>query len=119
VLSGRPGAALEVDDGLDRAWRRVGMALDHSGFTVEDRDRSAGLYYVRYVDPKSVGKDDRSFFTKLFGSSGDTSNAALKYQVALKGEGDKTIVSVLSAQGAPVGGDNGERIVGLLAAELK
>jgi outer membrane protein assembly factor BamC len=119
VLTGRPGAALEVDDALDRAWRRVGMALDHSGFTVEDRDRSAGLYYVRYVDPKSVGKEDRGFLTKLFGGSNDSASAALKYQVALKGEGDKTIVSVLSAQGTPVSGDNGERIVSLLAAELK
>jgi len=32
---------------------RIGeIELDRSGFTVEDRDRSAGLYFVRYVDPK-------------------------------------------------------------------
>ena len=55
VLSGVPGSALEVDDGLDRAWRRVGLALDRSGFSVEDRDRAAGLYFVRYVDPKTAG----------------------------------------------------------------
>ena len=41
VISSSAGAALEVDDGLDRAWRRVGIALDRSGFTVEDRDRAA------------------------------------------------------------------------------
>ncbi len=121
VISGGPGAALEVDDGLDRAWRRVGIALDRSGFTVEDRDRAAGLYFVRYVDPTSAGKEaGGNFFTRLFGASTDTSSAALKYQVALKGEGaSKTIVSVLNSQGAPVTGDNGKRIVSLLATELK
>ncbi|MEO7338622.1 MAG: outer membrane protein assembly factor BamC, partial [Caldimonas sp.] len=52
VMADRPAATLQVDDGFDRAWRRVGLALDRSGFTVEDRDRGQGLYYVRYVDPK-------------------------------------------------------------------
>ncbi|HST00916.1 MAG TPA: outer membrane protein assembly factor BamC, partial [Usitatibacter sp.] len=40
-----------MNDSFDRAWRRVGLALDRVGFTVEDRDRSKGLFYVRYVDP--------------------------------------------------------------------
>lgn len=43
---------LEVYRRFDRAWRRVGLALDRVGFTVEDRDRSKGLYFVRYVDPE-------------------------------------------------------------------
>ena len=50
-VEGRPTPTLQVDDGFDRAWRRVGIALDRSGFTVEDRDRGQGLYFVRYVDP--------------------------------------------------------------------
>jgi outer membrane protein assembly factor BamC len=120
ILTGQPGAALEVDDGLDRAWRRVGLALDRSGFTVEDRDRAAGLYFVRYVDPKSAGLDDTtSFFGKLFGGSSDTSSAAVKYQVALKAEGGKTVVSVLNSQGGPDSGENGKQIVSLLAEQLK
>jgi len=41
---------LAVNDQFDRAWRRVGLALDRVGFVVEDRDRSKGLYYVRYTD---------------------------------------------------------------------
>lgn len=41
---------LKVNDQFDRAWRRVGLALDRVGFVVEDRDRSRGLYYVRYAD---------------------------------------------------------------------
>jgi outer membrane protein assembly factor BamC len=120
ILTGTPGAALEVDDGLDRAWRRVGIALDRSGFTVEDRDRAAGLYFVRYVDPKSAGLDATTgFFSKLFGGSTDSSGAAVKYQVSLKSDGSKTIVSVLNSQGAPDAGENSKRIADTLVGELK
>jgi outer membrane protein assembly factor BamC len=120
VVTGRPAATVEVDDGLDRAWRRVGIALDRSGFTVEDRDRAAGVYFVRYVDPKTAGQDATTgFFAKLFGGSGDTSGAALKYQVSLKSDGSKTMVSVLNSQGAPDAGENSQRIATLLADELK
>jgi outer membrane protein assembly factor BamC len=121
VLTDQPGATLEVDDGLDRAWRRVGIALDRSGFTVEDRDRAAGLYFVRYVDPSTAGRDaTQGFFAKLLNlSGGDTSAAAIKYQVSLKSEGTKTLVSVLDSQGAPDAGENSKRIVTVLADELK
>jgi outer membrane protein assembly factor BamC len=121
ILTGTPGAAVEVDDGLDRAWRRVGIALDRSGFTVEDRDRAAGLYFVRYVDPKTAGKDATpGFFGRLFGAgSGDSSAAPVKYQVALKSEGGKTVVSLLNSQGAPDASENSKRIASVLADELK
>lgn len=52
MLADNATPTLQVDDGFDRAWRRVGIALDRTGFTVEDRDRAQGLYFVRYVDPK-------------------------------------------------------------------
>jgi outer membrane protein assembly factor BamC len=119
IVEGKP-STLEIDDSLDRAWRRVGIALDRSGFTVEDRDRAAGLYFVRYVDPKTAGQDvTPGFFSKLFGGSTDSSAAAQKYQVALKGDGGKTTVSVLNSQGAPDTGENSRRIATTLANELK
>ena len=64
---GNDGAGtLEVQESFDRAWRRVGLALDRVGFTVEDRDRSKGLYFVRYVDPETDGqKKDDGFLSKL------------------------------------------------------
>jgi len=119
IVEGQP-STLEVDDSLDRAWRRVGIALDRSGFTVEDRDRAAGLYFVRYVDPKTAGQDvTPGFFSKLFGGSTDSSAAAVKYQVALKSDGTKTLVSVLNSQGAPDTGENSRRIATTLADDLK
>ena len=119
VVDGQP-ATIEIDDGLDRAWRRVGLALDRTGFTVEDRDRAAGLYFVRYVDPKTAGVEvSPGFFAKIFGAKSDTSAAAVKYQIALKSDGTKTLVSVLNSQGAPDTSENSKRIAGTLANELK
>ena len=54
---------------------------DRVGFTVEDRDRTQGTYFVRYVDPDAVKKD--GFFSKLFswGSSDDKDKGAQRYRV--------------------------------------
>ena len=52
IDTGTDGVRLVVDDTFDRAWRRVGLALDRTGFTVVDRDRSKGLYFVRYANPE-------------------------------------------------------------------
>jgi outer membrane protein assembly factor BamC len=111
-------AALQVDDGFDRAWRRVGVALDRSGFTVEDRDRSQGLYFVRYVDPAKMGKEEPGFFAKLFGLDKNDSGPA-KYRVSVKAAGERSVVSVLDGQGAPEAGDTGKRIAATLLEELK
>jgi outer membrane protein assembly factor BamC len=119
VLDGRPASTLQVDDTFERAWRRVGLALDRSGFTVEDRDRAQGLYFVRYVDPASAGKDDSGFFSKLFGGSKDGAGGPVRYRVAVKGDGEASTVSVLTAQGTPENGDAGRRIVALLLEDLK
>jgi outer membrane protein assembly factor BamC len=118
ALSDQGGAALEFDESFDRAWRRVGLALDRTGFTVEDRDRSGGLYFVRYVDPKVAARDEPGFFSKLFG--GDKNDAGLqRYRIALKRAGEKTQVVVQNSQGSPETGENGQRIVTLLLDELK
>jgi len=118
VITGQPGAAMEFDEGFDRAWRRVGLALDRRGFTVEDRDRSGGLYFVRYVDPKLAGREEPNFFSKLFGS--DKSEANLqRYRIAVKRAGEKTEVAVQTSQGSPETSETGQRIVALLVEELK
>jgi outer membrane protein assembly factor BamC len=110
-------AALEFDEPFDRAWRRVGLALDRSGFSVEDRDRAAGLYYVRYVDPKNAGKEEPGFWARLFGDS--TSLVPVRYRVALKADGGKTLISVLTSAGAADTGDNARRIAAQLVTELR
>ncbi len=120
LVAGRPGATLEVDDNFDRAWRRVGVALDRSGFTVEDRDRTQGVYFVRYIDPKFAGKEEPSLFAKIFSfGKKDESGSPARYRVSVKGEGDKSTVTVLNGQGQPENGDTGKRITTLLLDDLK
>jgi outer membrane protein assembly factor BamC len=119
LLAGQPGAALEFDEGFDRAWRRIGLALDRTGFTVEDRDRSGGLYFVRYVDPKLAGRDEPGFFSKLFGLEDKNAANLQRYRIALKRAGEKTQVVVQNSQGSPETSETGQRIVTLLVDELK
>ncbi len=113
-VNGAP--ALQLPEPFDRAWRTVGLSLDRVNFTVEDRDRAQGLYYVRYVDPRSAA-DGRGFFSKLF-TKPDDAKTAKKYRVALKGSGNGTTVTVLNDAGQPESGDIGKRILTLLDEQL-
>jgi outer membrane protein assembly factor BamC len=119
AIAGQP--ALEVDEGFDRAWRRVGLALDRGGFTVEDRDRAGGLYFVRYVDPsKAPTNAEPGFLAKIFSfGKSDAAATPVRYRIAVKGEGDRTNVTVQNSQGAPEASDVGQRIVALLVNDLK
>ncbi len=108
---------VQLDENFDRAWRRVGLALDRTGFTVEDRNRKDGLYFVRYVAP-NPDKKEPGFFSKLFGSS-SAAIPPLKYRIAVRSEGSTSTVSVLNEAGAPESSANAERIVRVIADELK
>lgn len=119
IVSGKPGATLEVDDTLDRAWRRIGLALDRGGFTVEDRDRNQGLYFVRFVDAKEAAKDEPNFFMRMFSSNDQAAKALNRYRIQVKAEGKGTVVSVLNYQGQPDNSANAQKIVSLLVDELK
>ena len=114
------GDRVEVDEGFDRAWRRVGLALDRVGFTVEDRDRVQGVYFVRYVDLEAKNKD--GFFSKLF-SFGDDEKAkeAQRYRVVVKGaeNGNASTVTVQDNQGKPDTSATATKILSLLNDELK
>ena len=112
------GAAIEVDEPFDRAWRRVGLALDRGGFTVEDRDRSLGLYYVRYIDPKSLGKEEPGFWSKLFGNT-DNPLETRRFRVAVRANGPQTVVAILTQAGAADTGETGKRVAAQLLAELR
>ena len=119
VIEGQ-AAALQIDDAFDRAWRRVGLALDRSGFTVEDRDRAQGLYFVRYVDPALAGREQPGFFSRLFSfGRKDEGSGLARYRVSVKGEGERSTVTVLNSQGVPESGEAGKRIIGLLIEDLK
>jgi outer membrane protein assembly factor BamC len=112
---------LQVNEPFDRAWRRVGLALDRVGFTVEDRDRQNGLYFVRYADPESemALKDaKRGFLSRLF-SSGDAKVKAEQYRVQVRQDDERSQVNVLNKEGGAESSRTAQRILTLLHEQLK
>ncbi len=114
---------LVVDDAFDRAWRRVGLALDRTGFTVVDRDRSKGLYFVRYSDPDIVRKKEEGWFSgvinKLQFWKTDTADKPEQYRVVVTQEDPRSLVTVQDPAGAPDRSASGDKILALLKDQLK
>ena len=124
LVKSNSGSHVEVDEGFDRAWRRVGLALDRVGFTVEDRDRSNGMYFVRYVDQgqdaKSKPGSEKGFIAKLFTfSSDDKTKSAQRYRVSVKEAGVTSRIAVLNNEGRPEVSPTADKILSLLSEQLK
>jgi outer membrane protein assembly factor BamC len=118
------GNQLTVNDGFDRAWRRVGLALDRVGFTVEDRDRSKGLFYVRYIDPERdlapKKKGEEGWLEKLKFWKTDTKTSQPQYRIHVADAGaSMSQVLVQDAQGASDQSNTGKKILTLLYDQLK
>ena len=118
TANGQP--VVQIDEGFDRAWRRVGLALDRTGFTVEDRDRSQGTYFVRYVAPDAtVTTGKPGFFGRWFGSSKAKEAEPVRYRIKVASTETLTSVSVLNAQGQPDASASAQNILKLIAEDLK
>jgi outer membrane protein assembly factor BamC len=115
TLNNQP--TLQIDEGFERAWRRVGLTLDRTGFTVEDRDRTQGIYFVRYVEP-NLDKKEPGFFAKMFGAKAKTS-IPQKHRIALQNQGTSTRVVVLNTEGKPEAAELAQRILKVLVDDLK
>ena len=115
VANGQP--VVQLDDNFDRAWRRVGLSLDRTNFTVEDRDRSKGIYFVRYV-ASVADKADPGFFGKLFSTS-KADATPQKFRVSVRSTDNASTVSVQKADGSAADAAEVQRIVQVLADDLK
>jgi outer membrane protein assembly factor BamC len=124
LASGADGArTLTLDEQFDRAWRRVGLALDRVGFTVEDRDRSKGMYFVRYIDPLIDGGKGADkpggFLSRLkFWGSGDKPKAE-QYRIEVKDATPGSEVKIYNKDGARENTDTAGKILSLLYEQLK
>lgn len=117
---------LTVNDSFDRAWRRVGLALDRVGFTVEDRDRSKGLFFVRYIDPErdiasQANPRDDSWVEKLkFWKSSPSKDKQPQYRIHVADAGSSmSQVQVQDMQGAADKSATSKKILTLLYDQLK
>jgi len=123
VLENNGAGPLVVSDGFERAWRRVGLALDRVGFTVEDRDRTKGVFFVRYSDPntESARTEKKGFLDKLaFWKSDPKPDATPQYRIRVSDAGASlSQVEVQNATGVADTTETGKRILGLLYEQLK
>ncbi|KMY86711.1 putative transmembrane protein [Candidatus Paraburkholderia calva] len=117
VVEQNGGAStLDLAEPFDRAWLRVGLALDRTNFTVDNRDREKGIYYVHYSDSMAELKKD-GFFGKFFSSN--TQKSTRQFLVNVKPKADAvTQVGVVDSNGQPDSSSDAQRIVSLLHAQL-
>jgi outer membrane protein assembly factor BamC len=125
VLENAGAGPLVVNDSFDRAWRRVGLALDRVGFTVEDRDRSKGLFFVRYIDPEvdatTAAPKKEGWLDRLaFWRSAPKASSQPQYRIHVADAGaSMSQVQVQNAQGTPESSATGKKILSLLFEQLK
>jgi outer membrane protein assembly factor BamC len=118
-LNGEKGGILTVTEAFDRSWRRVGLALDRIGFTVEDRNRSQGVYFVRYVNPDAENGAGTGLLSKLAFWRGEDSDKPDQYRIQLSEAGTNTDVTVLNKYGLAEDSGDAKRILKLLYEQLK
>lgn len=117
--------SLLVYEAFDRSWRRVGLALDRIGFTVEDRNREEGIYYVRFVDlnkdSKKKGDDEGILSNIMFWRSGDKDDSkAAKYRIHVHNAGtNSSNITLSNDDGSAVNSVMASRILKLLHEQLK
>jgi outer membrane protein assembly factor BamC len=122
TLQNSGAGPLVVNDSFDRAWRRVGLALDRVGFTVEDRDRSKGVFYVRYVDPEVDHSQTQktSWTEKLMFWKSPPKSQQPQYRIHVADAGaNSSQVVVQDKSGATENSSTGKKILGLLYEQLK
>ncbi|CAD6537418.1 outer membrane protein assembly factor BamC [Paraburkholderia metrosideri] len=108
---------LTLGEPYDRAWLRVGVALDRSNFTVDDRDLSRGLYFIRYVDPKDLSSAEQGFWSQVF--HGKKEKIAKQYRVNVRAiTPDQTRVAVVDDKGAVDESQQAKQIMSLVVDQL-
>ena len=109
--------ALTLGEPYDRAWRRVGVAIDSAGFAVEDRDRSTGDYFVRYLDSDTGQKiEQQNVISRMFG--GRNTAEAERFRIHVADQGSSSVVTVLDQNGQVQSTDTAKRIIAVLSSHM-
>jgi outer membrane protein assembly factor BamC len=115
--SDQPTSEVTLGESYDNAWIRVGIALDRSNFTVDDKDRTRGLYYIRYVDPKDLSSDKQGFWNQVF--HGKKEKIAKQYRINVRAlTPNQTRVAVVDDKGDMESTPQAQQIMGLLVDQL-
>jgi outer membrane protein assembly factor BamC len=95
-FDGNGESAFIVDAEFDISWVRFLSALKTLGFTIDDRDSSAGTIYAKYNGVES------SFFGSLIGSEDDLPIDKQTYHIQLGDLGKKTTIAFLDDEDIPM-----------------
>lgn len=118
TLAGADQAELILNESFDRAWRRIGVAIDSAGFTVEDRDRAAGDFYIRYLDSDTGEKiEQQNIIGRIFG--GRNTAEAVPYRINVKEKAGRTRVIVLDQNGQEQTTPTAKRIINVLSSNMQ
>ena len=109
--------ALLSSEDFDRVWRRLGLALDRKGFTVEERDRSRGTFLFRYRAPSQ--DTDPGFLSRLFGSKPDADGQIQKYRIIVSDDAQGCWIRVLPDSTRATAKGEIERILDQIQPELR
>lgn len=115
------GRALQVQDGFDEAWRRVGLAINTAGFTVTDRNRATGTYDIRYVNPVAAMKAEENqggFLSRLFGG-GKTQVKPEHFRILVQPAGTVSQVSVQAINAGADSAQSAQNILKVLQQQLQ
>lgn len=85
---------LQLELSFDRAWASLARALEKSSFEITDRNRSSGIYYVRFQgeDPEEEG-----WWASLWGED-ELPPSDRIYQVAMKSVSDEAVAISMKPQ---------------------
>lgn len=113
------GVTVAVAGDFDQAWRRVGLALDRGGFTVEDRDRTGGTYEVRLASPTDASKP--GLFSRMTGwfSSKPEKDTLTRYRLKVASQGSSSTVTVLGTDNKPATTEGGRGVAKQLSINLE
>lgn len=112
--------ALMVDQDFSDVWNRVGRVLDSKGFAVEDRDRSRGTYFVRYLDPLNEAKDKESgiLSSLAFWKDDVDKTPGEFYYIKLISDAAKTKIVILDAKQVRTSSETAQRLLTLMQEQL-
>ncbi|MDP4918813.1 MAG: outer membrane protein assembly factor BamC [Haliea sp.] len=94
------GSVLRLGLPFTRGWASVGKALEESRFEVTDRDRSEGIYYVRFLG--EAANEEGGWFSWMFSSEDENPLVGRNLLVSVAAAGDREVTVGV----APVAGDS-------------
>ena len=85
-------SVIVINDAFDKSWRRVGLAIERAGLSVEDKDREKGIYFLRTAKQEKGWLDTLQFWK-------DDEDSNVRYRVNVKDAGASCEVSVTNQNG--------------------